>query len=143
MLTPANVHDTNPLKMKGFISKLYGKLFGDKGYLSKELFQSLFSNGIHLVTKLRKNMKTKLVTPIQDAFYLRKRAIIDPNDSERAKQTIFDQLKNIFQVEHSRNRSQINYFNNIFSALIAYNFAEKRPSLKNNFVDTKQLILFQ
>jgi hypothetical protein len=47
MLTPANVHDTNPLKMKGFISKLYGKLFGDKGYLSKELFQSLFSNGIH------------------------------------------------------------------------------------------------
>jgi len=47
MLTPANVHDTNPLKMKGFISKLYGKLFGDKGYLSKELFQSLFANGIH------------------------------------------------------------------------------------------------
>jgi predicted AlkP superfamily pyrophosphatase or phosphodiesterase len=79
-------------------------------------------------------MKTKLVTPIQDAFYLRKRAI---------SETIFDQLKNIFQVEHSRNRSQINYFNNIFSALIAYNFAEKKPSLKNNFVDTKQLILFQ
>lgn len=88
-------------------------------------------------------MKTKLVTPIQDAFYLRKRAIIDPNDSERSKQTIFDQLKNIFQVEHSRNRSQINYFNNIFSALIAYNFTEKKPSLKNNFVDTKQLLLFQ
>ena len=134
MLTPANVHDTNPLKMKGFINKLYGKLFGDKGYLSKELFQSLFSNGIHLVTKLRKNMKTKLVTPIQDAFYLRKRAIIE---------TIFDQLKNKFQVEHSRNRSQINYFNNVFSALIAYNFTEKKPSLKNKFVDTKQLLIFQ
>ena len=133
MLTP-NVHDTNPLKMKGFINKLYGKLFGDKGYLSKELFQFLLANGIDLVTKLRKNMKAKLVTPIQDAFYLRKRAIIE---------TIFDQLKNIFQFEHSRNRSQINYFNNIFSALIAYNFAEKKPSLKNNFVDTKQLILFQ
>ncbi len=105
-----------------------------QGYLSKELFQSLFVNGIHLVTKLRKNMKTKLVTPIQDAFYLRKGAIIE---------TIFDQLKKIFQVEHSKNRSQINYFNNIFSALIAYNFGEKKPSLKNNFVDTKQLILFQ
>ncbi len=88
MLTPANVHDTNPLKMKGFINKLYGKLFGDKGYLSKELFQSLFANGIHLVTKLRKNMKTKLVTPIQDAFYLRKRAIIE---------TIFDLLKIYFK----------------------------------------------
>ncbi len=134
MLTPVNVHDINTLKMKGFINKLYGKLFGDKGYLSKELFQSLFSNGIHLVTKLRKNMKTKLVTPIQDAFYLRKRAIIE---------TIFDQLKNIFQVEYSRNRSQINYFNNVFSALIAYNFTEKKLSLKNNFVYSKQLLLFQ
>lgn len=134
MLTPANVHDTEPLKMKGFIYKLYGKLFGDKGYISKELFTSLFSNGIHLVTKLRKNMKTKLLTPIEDAFHLRKRAIIE---------TIFDQLKNIFQVEHSRNRSQTNYFNNIFSALIAYNFKEKKPSLKKNFVDTKQIILFQ
>lgn len=79
-------------------------------------------------------MKTKLLTPIQDAFLLRKRAIIE---------TIFDQLKNIFQVEHSRNRSQINYFNNIFSALIAYSFQEKKPSLKKNFVDTKQIILFQ
>lgn len=134
MITPANVHDTTPLKMKGFINKLYGKLFGDKGYLSKEIFNNLFENGIHLVTKLRKNMKTKLLTPIQDAFHLRKRAIIE---------TIIDQLKNIFQVEHSRNRSQINYFNNIFSALIAYNFADKKPSLKNNFVDTKQFMLFQ
>ena len=79
-------------------------------------------------------MKIKLVTPIQDAFYLIKRAIIE---------TIFDQLKKIFQVEHSRNQSQINYWNNLFSALIAYNFAEKKPFLKNNFVDTKQLILFQ
>jgi len=34
-------------------------------------------------------------------------------------------------------------FFKIFSALIAYNFAQKKPSLKNNFVDTKQLILFQ
>lgn len=57
MLTPADVHDTNPLKMKGVIKKLYGKLFGDKGYLSKELFQSLFTNGIHLVIKLRKKRK--------------------------------------------------------------------------------------
>ena len=134
MLTPANTDDRKPLKMKGFLKKLYGKLFGDKGYLSKELFENLFSNGIHLVTKLKRNMKTNLLTPMQDAFLLRKRAIIE---------TIFDQLKNIFQVEHSRNRSEVNYFNNIFSALIAYNFAEKKPSLKNNYFDTKQLLLFQ
>ncbi|OWP79724.1 transposase [Flavobacterium oreochromis] len=77
MLTPANVHNANPLKMKGFINKLHGKLFRDKGYLSKDLFQSLFENGIHLVIKLRKNMKTKLVTLIQDPFHLIKRAIIE------------------------------------------------------------------
>ncbi len=87
MLTPSNVHDTNPIKMKSFTNKLYGKLFADKGYLSKKLFQSLFANRIHHVTKLRKNMKTKLVTPIQDAFHHRKRAIIE---------TIFDQFKKYF-----------------------------------------------
>jgi len=73
------------------------------------------------------------ITPLIDAYHLRKRAIIE---------TIFDQLKNIFQVEHSRHRSPVNYFTNIFSALIAYNFTEKKPSLKNDLVDTKQLILF-
>ena len=125
MITKGNVDDRKPLKMKQFIKNLYGKLFGDKGYISKDLFTSLFSNGIHLVTKLRKNMKTKLVTPIQDAYHLRKRAIIE---------TIFDQLKNICQVENSRHRSITNYFNNIITALIAYNFKDKKPSLKNKSV---------
>lgn len=133
MITKGNVDDRKPLRFKQFIRKLYGKLFGDKGYISKELFTELFSNGVHLITKLRKNMKTKLLTPLQDAYHLRKRAIIE---------TIFDQLKNICQVEHSRHRSVANYFNNIFAALIAYNFKDKKPSLKNNLVDTKQLLMF-
>jgi hypothetical protein len=30
---------------------------------------------------------------------------------------------------------------NIFSALIAYNFSEKKPSIKMNYRDTKQLTL--
>lgn len=133
MITKGNVDDRKPLRFKQFIGKLYGKLFGDKGYISKELFTELFSNGVHLITKLKKNMKTKLLTPIEDLYLLRKRAIIE---------TIFDQLKNICLVEHSRHRSVANYFNNIFSALIAYNFKDKKPSLKNNLVDTKQLLLF-
>ena len=77
-------------------------------------------------------MKAKLLTPLEDAYHLRKRAIIE---------TIFDQLKNICQVENSRHRSVINYFNNIITALIAYNFKDKKPSLKNKFVDTKQIAL--
>lgn len=132
MITQGNVDDRKPLRFKAFVKKLFGKLFGDKGYISKDLFAELFSNGVHMVTKLRKNMKTKLLTPMADAYHLRKRAIIE---------TIFDQLKNICQVEHSRHRSVANYFNNIFAALIAYNFKDKKPSLKNKFVDTKQLYL--
>jgi len=67
-----------------------------------------------------------------DAILLRKRAICA---------AMIDQLKNIFQVEHSGQRSQANFFNNIFSAWIAYNFSEEKLSLKMNFCDTKQPIL--
>mgnify|MGYP000253205250 CR=1 FL=1 len=90
MLTKANVDDRKPLKMKNFLKKLFGKLFGDKGYISKELFTNLFSNGIHLITKLKRNMKSTSLTPLMDAYHLRKRAIIE---------TIFDQLKNILSLE--------------------------------------------
>jgi hypothetical protein len=59
LLTPGNVDDRGPLRNKNFTKRLWGKLYGDKGYISKELFHNLFANGIHLVTKLRKNMKSK------------------------------------------------------------------------------------
>ncbi len=132
LITSGNNDDRTPLRMKNFIKKLWGKLYGDKGYIGKELFESLFSNGIHLVTKLKKNMKTKLLTPMYDVIMLRKRAIVE---------TIIDQLKNIFQIEHSRYRSPVNFFTNVFSGLIAYNFTEKKPSLNINFVKTNQMCL--
>ena len=132
MLTPGNVDDRKPLKIERFIKNLWGKLFGDKGYIGKDLFKNLFFNGIHLVTKLKRNMKSSSITPIMDAILLRKRAI---------SETIIDQLKNIFQVEHSRHRSPKNFLTNLFSALIAYNFSDKKPSLKINFTDTNQLYL--
>lgn len=132
MLTPGNVDDRKPLKIKRFIKRLWGKIFGDKGYVGEELFKNLFFKGIHLVTKLRKNMKTSTVTPLMDAVMLRKRAVCE---------SIIDQLKNIFQIEHSRHRSPRNFLTNLFAGLIAYNFSEKKPSLKINFIDTKQLYL--
>ena len=132
MLTPGNVDDRKPLKIERFIKKLFGKLFGDKGYISKELFKNLFFRGVHLITKLKRNMKSSSLTPIMDAIMLRKRAICE---------TIIDQLKNIFQIEHSRHRSPTNFLTNLFSALIAYNFCEKKPSIKLNYQDTGQLFL--
>jgi hypothetical protein len=60
---------------------------------------------------------------------------------KHAFETNIDPLKIIFQIEHTRHRSPKNFLTNLFSALIAYNFKDKKPSLKMNFVDTKQLYL--
>jgi len=56
-ITKANVDTRYPLKNKNFQNKIFGKFYGDKGYLSKNLFNKLFVYGIHFETKLRKNKK--------------------------------------------------------------------------------------
>ena len=115
------------------MKKVYGKLFGDKGYIvNKQVFDALFLRDIHLVTKLRRNMKSKMVTPLRDALLLRKRAI---------SETIIDQLKNISQIEHTRHRSFTNFFVNVLGGLCAYLFKEAKPSILADLVDTKQLYL--
>jgi hypothetical protein len=65
-------------------------------------------------------MKNKLLR-LADAYMLRKRAIIE---------TINDQLKNIYQVEHSRHRNIINFIVNIASALSAYSLQPVKPAVK-------------
>lgn len=117
-LTPGNTHDLKPVPR--LVKRLFGKLFGDKGYLSQPLFKLLFETfNIQLVTKLRKNMKNQLM-PLTDKLLLRKRAIVE---------TIIDQLKNISQIEHSRHRSPINFLVNLVCGLIAYCHQPKKPSL--------------
>ncbi len=98
---------------------LFGKLFGDKGYISKALFDTLFNDGIQLITKLRKNMKGHIMS-LNDRILLRKRALIE---------TINDELKNMCQIEHSRHRSVNGFLFNVMSALAAYSFFAKKPSL--------------
>ena len=39
---------------------LFGKLFGDKGYLSQALVERLYERGLELITSLRENMKARL-----------------------------------------------------------------------------------
>lgn len=117
-LSAANVHDTKPVPQ--LAARLFGKLFGDKGYLSKKLFQMLFNTtGLQLLTKLRKNMKNVLLD-LEDKLLLRKRAIIE---------AVIDQLKNISQIEHTRHRSPLNFLTNLFAGLIAYCLQPKKPSL--------------
>jgi hypothetical protein len=117
-ITLGNVDDRKPVEKMS--KRLWGKLFGDKGYISQELSKLLGEQNVQLVTKVRKNMKNKLM-PLFDRLMLRKRAIIE---------SVNDQLKNISQVEHTRHRSVWNFYGNIVAGLIAYTFQEKKPSLE-------------
>lgn len=116
--TTGKAHDISMLD--SLCAQLWGKLFGDKGYISKEKADLLMEKyGIELITTRRKNMKKKKI-PLFDLALLRGRSIIE---------TINDQLKNISQIEHSRHRSFYNFMVNLVSGIIAYTFQEKKPSL--------------
>jgi hypothetical protein len=132
MLTQANVDDREPLMGTNLLTHIFGKLFGDKGYISQNLFESLFMDGVHLVTKLRKNMKNSLML-MSDKIALRKRAIIE---------TVNDELKNICQIEHSRHRSMANFATNLISGLIAYCFLPKKPAINCTINPDSGLLLF-
>jgi transposase len=109
MLTPGNLDDRKPVSK--MVRKLFGKLFADKGYISKKLSEELLRTfSIQLVTGIRSNMKNILM-PLMDKLLLRKRAIIE---------TIIDQLKNISQIEHSRHRGPINFLVNLICSVIVY-----------------------
>lgn len=57
MVTPGDVDDRRPLENKRFVEQIFDKLVGDKSYISKNIFQKLFVDGIQLITKLKSNMK--------------------------------------------------------------------------------------
>jgi hypothetical protein len=127
-LTAGNVDDRAPVPhlAKG----LWGKLFGDKGYLSQPLTEQLRQRGVHLITRLKSNMKNRLIL-LSDKLLLRKRSIIE---------TITDQLKNISQIEHSRHRSLTNFMVNLVCGLIAYSHQPKKPSLALDLPQLEALI---
>ena len=116
-ITPGNVDDRRPVAE--LTRGLTGRLIGDRGYISQQLFKVSWGRGLRLITKIRKNMHNKLM-PIVDKLLLRKRAIIE---------TINDQIKNIQQVEHTRHRSVVNAMVNVLAALVAYTHQPRKPSL--------------
>ena len=132
-LTPGNVDDRDPQTLMTLTKNLFGKLFGDKGYVSTPLFEMLFNNGVHLVTGIRCNMKNRLMN-FHDRIMLRKRSIIE---------TINDELKNICEIEHTRHRAVHNFIMNLISALAAYCFFEKKPAIRFDVAPSNgQLALF-
>ncbi len=117
-ITPRNIDER---KTVPYLTKdLWGRLFGDKGYISQDLFQELYQKNIKLITPFKKNMNNKLLE-LWEKLMLRKRSLIE---------TVNDQLQNISQIVHSRHRSPVNFLVNALAGLIAYTWQDKKPKLQ-------------
>jgi hypothetical protein len=116
--TSGNVNDRSVLDE--ITRNLKGKVFGDKGYISKELFSTLWNRGLQLITGIRRNMKNYLM-PLIDKLMLRGRFIIE---------SIFHIMKNHMNLEHTRHRSPLNFFINSLACLVAYSFRKNKPAFK-------------
>lgn len=119
-ITGGNVDDRKVIPQ--MTQGLMGFLFGDKGYISKELFLKLYRRGLKLVTGIRKNMKNMLMS-WDEKIFLRKRSLVE---------TIFDYLKNKLQLEHTRYRSPFNMLVHLVSNLITYQLKPSKPSIAYN-----------
>jgi hypothetical protein len=116
-LTPANVSDNDQGVLDKLLDGLSGKCFGDKGYLTK-FFEYFLQKGIHLVTRIRKNMKNKLML-LTDKYWLRKRAVIE---------SVNDLLMTVFDIDHTRHRSPWNAIIHAMAGICAYHYYPQKPS---------------
>ena len=107
-ITKGNKSDLSaiPTLIKG----LKGKLFADKGYISKDVFNDLFKKDLRLFTGIRKNMKNHLLE-LDDKKLSRKRVLIE---------SVFNVLKNHMNLEHTRHRSPVNFLVHIIACVTAY-----------------------
>lgn len=117
-LTSGNVDDRVPVAT--MMGKLKGWLFGDRGYIGKEFAEKLSKKGVEVITKVKKNMKEKVLEPAKK-YLLGKRGVIE---------TIIDQLKNIMTIDHTRHRSVMNFQVNVLGGLLAYVFKPKKPGVR-------------
>lgn len=125
-LSQGNTSDSNAKIITRMTKEIFGKMFGDKGYIGKALADLLFGDGVQLITAVRRNMKAKALSN-EEKLLLRKRSVIE---------TVNDELKNICQVEHTRHRSVAGFILNIMSAIAAYSFFPKKPSIKMDIQET-------
>ena len=116
-LTRGNKADVSVLNE--LTKDIAGSVFGDKAYISKKHFLSLYKRGLKLVTSIKKGMTNLLMAP-HEKLMLRKRSLVE---------TVFDYLKNKFQLEHTKHRSPFNYFIHILSTLLQYQLKHSKPSI--------------
>ena len=116
-ITPGNINDRKPVP--DLLEGITTKLIGDKGYISKKLFDKLFENETTLITKVKKNMKNCLLL-MKDKLMLKKRSFVE---------TIFSSLKSLHTFVHHRHRCPINAFSHILAALASYQLRDDKPTL--------------
>jgi len=109
-ITPGNVNDTVPLPE---LSKnLSGKIFGDKGYVSKKVAKILSERGLFLLTRPKKNM-APLPISVHDEILLKGRSIAE---------TIIGHIKEFSSLRLPKHRSVPNAFTHIIAAIVSYQF---------------------
>jgi hypothetical protein len=107
-ITRGNVNDAKA--SESILEKLSGLAFGDKGYIGKELAAKLLKKGLKLITRVRTNMKSKKISPLEKQL-LNQRNMIE---------TVINHLKHHYQVWHTRHRSLLNAMTHLMAALCAY-----------------------
>lgn len=85
------------------------------------MLEELLENGIHLITKVSRNMKNMLLT-LQDKLNLLKRGSIE---------AVNDILMTVCEIDHSWHRNPLNALVHIFAGLAAYTFLDHQNSRFN------------
>lgn len=105
---------------QGVHKKLFRKIFAYRIYISQEPFENIFVDDIHLVTKIKKNMKKSLMN-IYDKILLNKRSLIE---------IVNDKLKNVCHIEYTKHRYIENFALNLTAGLTAYNLLPQKVIFK-------------
>ncbi|MBK6609486.1 MAG: transposase [Sphingobacteriales bacterium] len=74
-LTTGQVADNSKDLLNKLLEKISGTLFGDKGYLTT-LWNNFFEKGLKIITKVKKNMKNRLMS-LEERLLLKKRPMIE------------------------------------------------------------------
>jgi hypothetical protein len=82
--------------------------------------EALAEHDLQLITTLKKKMKPVPRTEFEKAI-LRRRSLIE---------TVFDELKNLCQIEHTRHRSVFNFLVNLMAGIVAYCLSDSKPTLR-------------
>jgi len=118
-LSTAKHHDVKYLVP--LAKDLNGKLCGDKGYISDVAQKKLAQQQLKLITHNRKNMLTQNIFYGVEKKMLRHRGIIE---------SVFNKLKNVLRMGTHKSRSVTGFMAHCFSALLAYTFDKRKPSVR-------------